>query len=397
MNMNNVPLNIAGEKWLEDEALVRLMNVLNQDELSARIVGGAVRDALFNIFWKRERKIGDIDIASRYSPEKNRKILEKAGVTVIPTGIKHGTITARLSGKNFEITTLRRDVSTDGRHAEVEFTDDWHEDARRRDFTINALYLDIDGTIHDPLGGFRDIKKARVRFIGNARERIKEDGLRILRFFRFSSNYDVGGVDEAGMLACVEQKAMIAKLSGERIRDEFEKLLLSKQVVQIIPVMAAIGILREILPEYEQYDELLKYAKRQKKLGQKDFIGRLSCLLPGDKEIISKASKRLRLSNRQRDLLISYAAPYENHDLRKETLRRVLYLYGKDVVIHNLTRLGKLDLKTLSYIADYEIPQLPISGKELMKQGWKAGRELGGELKRLEKIWIENDFKMTLH
>ncbi|HRW29901.1 MAG TPA: hypothetical protein P5227_07890, partial [Emcibacteraceae bacterium] len=206
MNMNNVPLNIAGEKWLEDETLVRLMTVLNQEELSARIVGGAVRDALFNIFWKRERKIGDIDIASRYTPEKNKKILEKAGITVIPTGLKHGTITARLNGKNFEITTLRRDVSTNGRHAEVEFTDDWQKDARRRDFTINALYLDIDGTVHDPLGGFRDIKRGRVRFIGDARERIKEDGLRILRFFRFSSNFDVGGVDEAGMLACVERK-----------------------------------------------------------------------------------------------------------------------------------------------------------------------------------------------
>ena len=273
MNMNNVPLNIAGEKWLEDETLVRLMTVLNQEELSARIVGGAVRDALFNIFWKRQRKIGDNDIASRYTPEKNKKILEKAGITVIPTGLKHGTITARLNGKNFEITTLRRDVSTNGRHAEVEFTDDWQKDARRRDFTINALYLDIDGTVHDPLGGFRDIKRGRVRFIGDARERIKEDGLRILRFFRFSSNFDVGGVDEAGMLACVERKSMIGKLSGERVRDEFEKLLLSKQVVQIIPVMAAIGILKEILPEYVQYDDLLKYAKREKKLGQKNSIG----------------------------------------------------------------------------------------------------------------------------
>lgn len=373
---------------------MRLMTLLNRDGDNARIVGGAVRDALFNIFWKRKRKIGDIDIASRLTPLENIELLEQAGIKVVATGLKHGTITAVINKKPFEITTLRKDIRTDGRHAEVEFSKDWSDDARRRDFTINALYLGKDGTVYDPLDSFQDIKAARVRFIGDARKRIREDALRILRFFRFSSDIEVGGVDEEGMLAAVELKDLIGTLSGERIRDEFKKILTSKRAMQTIPMLATIGLLREILPECNGYGDFLKYIKREKKLGRKNVIGRFSCLLPKDEKIIVEASRRLKLSNKERDQLIAYSRDYERHDLRKKTLRRVLYLNGKDVVIHNLIRLGLLDKKSLGYINEYQIPEMPLSGKDLMKEGWEAGRDMGEELKRRETAWIDADFNL---
>lgn len=393
--MKNVQLNISGENWLKDPDLLTVMSALNKDGDNARIVGGAVRDTLLNIFWKRKRKIGDVDLASKLSPQENMTRLEDAGVKVIPTGIKHGTVTAVLNDKPFEITTLRRDVSTDGRHAEVEFTEDWVEDAKRRDFTINAFYLDQHGNVYDPLDGFPHIKSAKVCFIGDAKKRIKEDALRILRFFRFSSDIEIGGVDEQGMLACVELKEMLKGLSGERIRQELKKILVSKRAMQVIPVLATIGILREILPDYAEYGEFLKYIKREKKLSQKNVIGRLSCLLPDDEKIIVETSRHLKLSNKDRDMLLAYAREYHSHDLTTKTLRRVIYKYGKKVVIHNLIKLDKLDPKTLYYINDYKVPELPITGKDLIKEGWKAGREMGAELKRREQAWIEADFSFS--
>ena len=369
-----------------------LMTILNQDSGHARIVGGAVRDALLNMFRKQKRKIGDIDIASTLSPQENISLLEKADITVVPTGIKHGTVTAIINKKPFEITTLRRDISTDGRHAEVEYTKDWIEDAKRRDFTINALYLDIDGSIYDPLDGLKDIKSAKVRFIGNANKRIEEDALRILRFFRFSSEIEVGAIDEQGMLACVELKEMINGLSGERINQELKKTLLSKRAGQTIPLLATIGLLRVILPEYDGYDNYKKYVKREKKHKLKDFMGRLSSLLPRNEKIIIQVSKRLKLSNKQRDQLTAFSREYKSHDLRMKTLRRVIYQYGRKTVIHNLLRLGTLDEKALNYINDYVVPELPVSGKDLIKQGWSEGTEMGAELKRIEQQWINSDF-----
>lgn len=395
--MNSVPLNIGAADWLKNEALVTVMNILNDGKGTARIVGGSVRDALLNIYWNRSKKIGDLDIASTRSPEDNMRELEQAGIKVIPSGLKYGTITAVIGKKYFEITTLRRDVETDGRHARVEYTDDWVEDAKRRDFTINALYLDLDGTVHDPLGGFDDLKAAKVRFIGDARERIKEDALRILRFFRFSSDIEVGGVDEAGMLACVELKEMIRDLSGERIWQELKKILRSKRAMQAVPVLAAIGILKEILPNYQDYDRLLKFAKLEKKLKLKDPLSRLSCLLPKEEGEILKTSKTLKLSNKERNKLLAYAAPYHKHDLTAKSLRKVLYKYGKDIVIFNLIASGEMDQKTLSFIEHYQIPEMPFKGADLIAEGWNAGPEMGAELKRREDEWIANDFEWTVH
>jgi len=395
--MNNAPLNIGTEKWLKEPALREVMNALVADGGNAKIVGGAVRDALHNIFCKKKRKIGDIDIASELTPQQNIERLETAGIKVIPTGIDYGTVTAVIDKKHFEITTLRRDVATDGRHADVEFTDDWAEDAKRRDFTINAFYSDLDGTVYDPLGGFEDLKKAKIRFIGNAKERIKEDALRILRLFRFSSEFEVDGVDEEGLLASVELKSMIRDLSGERIWQEFQKIILSKSAIQALPILSAVGLLDEILPHHENYGKFLKYVKREKKLGLRNPLGRLSMLLPRDENKIKEMSSHLRLSNNQRDQLFRFADDYHKHDLRSKTLRRVIYQYGKDVVIHNLIRFGSLDEKTFLYINDYNVPVLPYTGKDLTAEGWKAGPEMGAELKRREQVWIDADFTVTHH
>lgn len=390
--MTKKQLNISSEKWLKGKEFRKVMNALGADDDFARVVGGAVRDALLNIFWDKKRNIGDIDIASKLTPEENMERLTIAGIKVVPTGVKHGTVMAVIGKKCFEITTLRKDLETDGRHAEVEFTDDWVEDAKRRDFTINALYLDMHGNVYDPLGGLPDLKAARVRFIGEAKERIKEDGLRILRLFRFSSELSLSGIDEDGLLASIELKAMIPNLSGERIWQELSKIITSKRAMQVVPVLNAIGLLHEILPFAVAQDAFLKYAKLEKKFSLKDPVGRLSLLLPGDEKSIIEASSHLRLSNRERDSLLAFSKEYPKHNLTNMTLRRVIYQYGKEVVIHNLLKSGDLDAKTLYYINDYQIPKMPYSGKDLIAEGWEAGRGMGAELKRREQVWIDADF-----
>lgn len=390
--MTDKQLNISSEKWLKGKEFRKVMNALGADDGNARVVGGAVRDALMNIFWDKKRNIGDIDIASKLTPQENMERLNIAGIKVVPTGVKHGTVMAVIGKKCFEITTLRKDIKTDGRHAEVEFTDDWYEDAKRRDFTINALYLDMDGNVYDPLGGLPDLKAAKVRFIGEPLARIKEDGLRILRLFRFSSEFSLSGVDEDGLLASIKLQAMIPNLSGERIWQELSKIITSKRAMQVVPVLNAIGLLDVILPMHAKHEGFQKYVKREKKLFLKSPIGRLSLLLPDDEKSITEASSHLRLSNRERNSLLAYSKEYPKHNLTNKNLRRVIYQFGKDVVIHNLLKSGDLDAKALYYINDYQIPKMPYSGKDLINEGWEAGREMGAELKRREQVWIDADF-----
>ena len=209
---------LARAPWLNEADTKAVMDALQAEGGAARFVGGSVRNALMG------EPVSDVDIATTATPEKAKALLEAKGVKVVPTGIDHGTITAVTSTRHFEITTLRVDVATDGRRADVAFTDDWVEDAKRRDFTMNALYCDADGTVHDPLGGLDDLKARRVRFIGDPHERIREDYLRILRFFRFHAWYGKGEPDDAGLRACAEEKEGLRQLSGERVRDELFKI-----------------------------------------------------------------------------------------------------------------------------------------------------------------------------
>ncbi|MDB4044376.1 CCA tRNA nucleotidyltransferase [Emcibacteraceae bacterium] len=395
MNMNNFKLNLNEHGWLQDRELQQIMMLLNQNGDNARIVGGAVRNALLNNFNNHNRKITDIDIASKLLPKENTDILEKAGIKVIPTGLKHGTVTAVLNKIFFEITTLRRDISMDGRHAVVEFSKDWTEDAKRRDFTINALYLGLDGTVYDPLGGYADIKASRVVFIGDADKRIREDALRILRFYRFSSDLSISAIDEDGMLATIKHKFLLETLSGERVHYELKKIIISERASHIIPLLAEIGLLQVILPQYQCYNSFIRYVKLENLFTLNNVMGRFFCLVPSEHKTIIEISRKLKLSNKEKNQLISYSKPYKITDLSQKNIRRELYYFGKNIVIHNLIYLNLLNVKTLKYINEYLIPKVPFSGKDLVKEGWLEGRDMGDELKRREKIWVENDFKIN--
>ncbi|MBT6134842.1 MAG: CCA tRNA nucleotidyltransferase [Kordiimonadaceae bacterium] len=395
MNMNNFKLNLNEHGWLQDRELQQIMILLNQNGDNARIVGGAVRNALLNNLHNHNRKITDIDIASKLLPKENTDILEKAGIKVIPTGLKHGTVTAVLNEIFFEITTLRRDISMDGRHAVVEFSKDWTEDAKRRDFTINALYLGLDGTVYDPLGGYADIKASRVVFIGDADKRIREDALRILRFYRFSSDLSISAIDEDGMLATIKHKFLLETLSGERVHYELKKIITSERASHIIPLLAEIGLLQVILPQYQCYNSFIRYVKLENLFTLNNVMGRFFCLVPSEHKTIIEISRKLKLSNKEKNQLISYSKPYKITDLSQKNIRRELYYFGKNIVIHNLIYLNLLNVKTLKYINGYLIPKVPFSGKDLVKEGWLEGRDMGDELKRREKIWVKNDFKVN--
>ncbi|MBN9263737.1 MAG: CCA tRNA nucleotidyltransferase, partial [Hyphomicrobium sp.] len=236
-----IPTSLAGAPWLERPETRAVLSALAAAGHEARIVGGTVRNALLG------EPVTDVDIATTATPDETMAAARAAGLDAIPTGVSHGTVTIVAHHVPFEVTTLREDVETFGRHARVAFTADWAADARRRDFTINALYCDANGTISDPLGGLADLAARRVRFIGDARERIREDALRILRFFRFHARYSAEAIDAEGLAACAAERHLLAKLSAERVRAELLKLLDAPGAARAIAVMAAYGFIVEIL------------------------------------------------------------------------------------------------------------------------------------------------------
>ncbi|MEM9682546.1 MAG: CCA tRNA nucleotidyltransferase, partial [Pseudomonadota bacterium] len=241
---------LRSQPWMVAPETVAVLDALEHAGAEARFVGGCVRDSLIG------RQVGDIDIATDAVPERVTEALQAADIRAIPTGIDHGTITAVANGVPFEITTLRRDVETFGRHATVAYTDDWIEDAARRDFTINALSLGRDGTLFDPFGGEADLRAGRIRFVGDARARIQEDVLRLLRFFRFHAYYGRNGLDADGLAACREFATRLSGLSAERIWTELRRLLLAPEPTFVLREMGASDILAEILPEARLFDGL---------------------------------------------------------------------------------------------------------------------------------------------
>tara|TARA_B100001939_G_scaffold348192_1_gene373629 strand:+ start:21219 stop:22430 length:1212 start_codon:yes stop_codon:yes gene_type:complete len=385
----------AGETaWARTPVLNRIFSLLNRDGRNARLVGGCVRDALMG------RKIGDIDMACALAPEESMSRLEAAGVKVVPTGLKHGTITAVIEGQPFEITTLRKDVETHGRHATIALTDDWVEDARRRDFTVNAFYMDPDGTLYDPCNGWPDLEARHVRFIGNPQERIEEDALRILRFFRFGAQFGEARLDQAGVEACVMKRDMICRLSGERLAQEMKKLLSYPAAEWIVPIMAKHGILEKILPQFSELERFLIYIRHEHMAGRRDVLGRLCALLPQDPKQARLAGHHLRLSSRETGLLEDMAHPRPDitPELSEPALRRAVYEVGKTVVIYHLILNGtdqRRLKKTLQVVENWEIPVFPLRGRDLVAGGMERGPELGRLLKTLEQKWIESDFSLN--
>jgi poly(A) polymerase len=359
--------------WRDLPGLRLIGHVLGMAD--TRIVGGAVRDTLAG------QSVTDIDFATRLMPDDVIARLAAAKIKTIPTGIAHGTVTAVLSSGHIEITTLRRDVSTDGRRATVAFTDDWREDAARRDFTINALYADIEsGEVHDYFGGVDDLNAGIVRFIGEPLQRIAEDHLRILRFFRFSARYSRGAPDADSLAACAARANDLMALSRERIADELLKLLALPAPFETMALMLKQGIWKPVLPE-------IVTAEALQTLNDPDPVRRLAGLIAPDPVAADSVAKRLKLSKAVNKRLV-LAAGRGVEDAHNP--RALAYRLGREAALDRLTLLGRLD--ALRPLDGWQIPTLPISGGALVKRGLCEGPTVAAVLKRIEDQWISEGF-----
>jgi len=389
-----VKLDPKQQAWMTAPETAAVMGALGE----ARFVGGAVRNALLG------REVADIDIATPLVPGDVIARLEAAGLKAAPTGIEHGTITAIAKGKPFEITTLRRDVATDGRHAVVAFSTDWKEDAARRDFTLNALYADREGNVFDYFGGIEDLKAGRVRFVGDAGQRIREDYLRILRLFRFHAWYGKGEVDAAAVKAAAAEKQGLAKLSGERVRAELLKLLAAENPIPMLRTMAAASILSEVLPGALSMPRLERLAEIDAaNFFAPDALLRLAALLPGDAATAHTTADRLKLSNAERDRLADIAGATEKivSYLSIREVRKFLYRLGiarfKDRVFlrwaEDTKASNAIQWRALLAMADaWTRPKFPLTGREVMAAGVPEGPLVGQILSEVEEWWVDSDF-----
>lgn len=376
-------LKLDAAKWRKRRGMTRLLRALGADEGLTRYVGGAVRDDLLQL------PVNDVDLATRLSPDEVVRRLEEAKIKAVPTGIDHGTVTAVSDGHPFEITTLRRDVFTDGRRATVAFTDDWMEDAARRDFTINALSADPrTGEIFDYFDGLEDLVHRHIRFIGDPLQRIAEDHLRILRFFRFHARFGLGEPDTVALEACTRRANDLMALSRERIADEMLKLLAAEDPSTTVGIMLQRDILKPVLPEIEaerlcDLQELIA-TERQAEIGPNP-LRRLAALLPRDPEIADGVGARLRLSNKARRRLACDAARDEFH-----SPQALAYRLGTDCAVDRLLLDGQA--KQARTIAAWKAPRLPIGGGALIARGLPEGPIVARTLRRIEDQWVNAGF-----
>jgi poly(A) polymerase len=358
-----------------------LCYTLGSDEGLVRLVGGAVRDGLAG------QPVTDIDLATALSPQEVIARLEAAKIKVIPTGLAHGTVTAVLSSGTVEITTLRRDVATDGRHAVVAYTDDWREDAARRDFTINALFADpFTGEVFDYFGGIDDLAQGRVAFIGDPLERIAEDHLRILRFFRFHARYGRGAPDAAALAACTTRTNDLMALSRERIADELVKILTLPDPAGVIALMIAQGIFKPVLPEIDDAALLARLIAREHEAGVvADPIRRLAALIAAEVALAEDVAARLKFSNARRKRIACAAARTSEDSFDPKALA---YWIGHEGAVDRLL-LGEGNARVL---ADWSPPTFPLSGGAIVARGIKAGPDVARILKAVERQWVNEGF-----
>ena len=360
-------------------------------------VGGAVRDSLLG------RDVSDIDMATSLLPEDVQFRLEQKGVRVVPTGLKHGTVTAVGKPYSLEITTLRADVETDGRHATVAFVDDWREDAMRRDFTINAIYLKPDGEIFDPVGGLSDLQARHVCFIGDPHKRIREDALRILRFYRFSGRFS-DTVDTEAHTACVENRALLRGLSVERVRDELIKILASQGSESVLPYMDAGGLFREVFGAGVDVSRLVNlYQGRADFMRLADPLSKLWLMLRTTYDMTSM-SKKLKLSGAQKRQLARLdgcARMFCEFDSRyakdrHRRVREVCYKAGVQCVSDLLIFFADVEKlpEHLAIVEAWDNPVFPVKGRDLLDLGFRPGSEMGQSLKQMEERWIASDFAL---
>jgi len=388
---------LKNRSWIDAATTAKVIAALDAGGIDFRFVGGAVRDGLLG------RPVSDIDLATPSRPEAVIQAIESGGLKAVATGLKHGTVTAVADRHPFEITTLRRDVETDGRHAVVAFTDDWREDAARRDFTMNALYADRDGQVTDCFGGEADALAGRVRFIGDAQARIAEDALRILRFFRFHAHYGQGGLDAEGLAAATKLAGMIDRLSGERIRAEVFKTLRAADPAPVWQAMIDAGVMAHVIPEANRVSDLSNMIALEGGLGlPPDPLRRLAALTgPPSAGLASTLKDRLRLSNQDGDHFAAFAGQQDR--LRRLGRRKFgQALYGaqpewlRDAAILSSVEIGQPDPATLAdlagFIATWAEPRFPLTGADLQEAGIKPGPEMGRLLADLEDWWIGRDF-----
>lgn len=373
-------------EWRQRPGLARIVAALAADGGAVKVVGGAVRDTLLAL------PVTDVDLATPLRPDEVTARLTAANIKVIPTGIAHGTVTAIASGDRHEITTLRRDVATDGRRATVAFADDWREDAARRDFTINALYADpATGEVDDWFGGLADLEAGRVAFIGDAATRIAEDHLRILRFYRFAARFGTGDLDPASHAAVVAARHSLKSLSRERVADELMKILALPDPRPIAGRMADDGIFAVIVPELDRafavaLDRLI--TNESASCSPPAPLRRLSALLPADAQTAETVASRLRLSTRQRKHLAAVAA---HRDDRARPARRLAYEIGVDAA-RDVHLLGSLDVSEVQSLEGWSPPVLPIKGGDIIARGVTAGPEVARVLRAVEAAWVAEDF-----
>ncbi len=388
---------LAPQPWMTEPRAGAVLDALEAvgGEGCARFVGGCVRNALSGC------PVADIDIATTLPPRQTLAALEAAGIRAVPTGIDHGTVTA-ISGRiPFEVTTLRRDVETDGRRAVVAFTTDWAEDAARRDFRLNALYVDRGGRLFDPVGGgIADALAGRIVFVGEAQTRIREDYLRILRFFRFYAWYGAGEPDAEALRACAALRSGIATLSAERVSSELLKLLGAPDPRTALRLMAETGVLGMVLPwdlDMARFEAMVEI--------DRDANLRLSALLPDDDAAVVEAAKRLRLSNAQRERLLAALlpeTPQVSLALDARGARAALYRLGAPTFRDRLKRAwartptGEGAARALlAYAETWRAPRFPLNGADVMAAGAPKGPEVGRLLAEVEAWWVAQDFPET--
>jgi poly(A) polymerase len=365
----------------------------------ARFVGGCVRNAVL------KQPIDDIDIATTLTPDAVTKALIAAGLKAVPTGIAHGTVTAVAQGKPFEITTLRRDVETDGRRAVVAFTTDWNEDAQRRDFRLNALYADATGRLYDPTaGGLADAHAGRIVFVGDAETRIREDALRILRFFRFQAWYGKGEPDAVALAACHDLRELTATLSAERVSKELLKLLAAEDPRAAVRLMAQAGVLSVVLPEAQglaRFEALVEIETEM--LFSQDAELRLAALLPDDPTVARAVAERLRLSNAQRDRLVAALTPEPPlvSWMSPKQARQIIYRIGAGPFCDRVTLAWAASDRpkaTIQWRAQLPTaqswvrPRFPLTGEEVIAAGVPEGPLVGQVMREVEDWWIDSDF-----
>ena len=386
------------ENIKEAKIIFSYLNIAGE-ESKVRFVGGCVRKALCGEF------IDDIDLATSLEPEEVKQKLVSKNIKVIDVGISHGTVTAILNNKKFEITTLRKDLSTDGRHANVEFMLDWEADASRRDFTINAIYADIEGRIFDPLNGKLDLKKGIVKFIGSPEERIQEDYLRILRYFRFFIEYSLVDHDQYVIKSIKKNINGLNKISNERIFDELKKILKSKKLNNLFSNNHLSEIILSIFPQFQHHKRLkIKNSLEKKLANQYDTCLILAILILDGSNEYEYFCYKFKVSNNIKKRLKNINDNYENLKNKKfyseENIKRLIYQFSKkdviDLLLFSACEIGKDEKINISELINHvntsKIPKFPISGNYLKKYGYKSGEELGKKLKFLEDKWINNNF-----